>query len=114
MDLKIDWELVRKEGRAKIIYIRDDEVMNYCAVRQGMECVRNTVCTYELPEEWVLGGVYPSFERRAFAFVIFSPVFDPVQVGAQLPTMDTRQHLIKITRERIEDDGWKDALKEGK
>ena len=95
-----DWDRVRKEGRAKIIYIGYDEVLNYCAVRHGTEYMRNMMSTYELPQEWSLAGVNLAWDRRAFAFVIFSPDFDPVPIGAQLPTLAEGRYWVKITRER--------------
>lgn len=100
-----DWDRVREEGRAKLIYIGYEEVLSYCAIRHGREDIVNLMSTYEMPNEWSLGGVHLVFDRRSFAFVIFSPDFDPYPVGMQLPTMDACQHLIKITRERITEEG---------
>lgn len=95
-----DWDRVREEGRAKIIYIGYDEMLNYCAVRHGTEYMMNMASTYELPKEWSLGGVHSAFDRRAFAFVIFSPDFDPVPIGMQLPSLTEARYWVKITRER--------------
>lgn len=93
-----DWDRVREEGRAKIIYIGYDEVLSYCAVRHGREDMVNIMSTYEMPNEWSLGGVHLVFDRRAFAFVIFSPDFEPAPVGRQLPTMLAEVYQVKITR----------------
>lgn len=99
MNNDIDWEQVRKDGRAKILYIDIDEVLDYCAIRHGKIAMRHLACTYSLPKEWVFGGVSLSQERRAFAFVILSPDFGAVPVGTLMPTLHADAHQVKITRE---------------
>jgi hypothetical protein len=95
----IDWEQVRKDGRAKIVYIAIEEVLNYCMVRHGEISMRHLAYTYSLPKEWVLGGTSLVHERRAFAFVIFSPNFVAVPAGTVIPTLYADAHGVKITRE---------------
>ena len=97
----INWEQVRKEGRARIIYLRPDAVLAYCAVQHGREYMMNIMDTYELPKQWTLSSVHHAFDRRAFACVILSPAFDPVPVGREIPTLVANRCQVKITREVI-------------
>lgn len=97
----INWEQVRKEGRARIIYINPEAVVDYCAVGHGRTHMMNAMSIYELPEQWTLGSVHHAFDRRAFACVILSPAFDPVPVGREIPTLVANRCQVKITREVI-------------
>jgi len=95
----INWEKVIDEGRSKIIYIGRREVLDYCAVRHGSNHVISVISTYDLPAAWFIGGVNYCAERQAFAYLIFSPNFDPVPLGAESPILSSNLAGCKITRD---------------
>ena len=98
----VDWSRVRKQGRAKIVYISYDELMDYFAVRNGELAMVHMVDTYDLPVQWAFfGSAHMSFERRAVSFIILSPEFDKVLAGCELPRLPETRQQVKITREII-------------
>ena len=105
-DDKINWETIRQEGRAKMIYLDAQDVVHYFAVVNGAKYLRDPhlihfAKLYDLPERWSFGSVHDDPARRAFGIIIFSPEFDAVAVGAMIPTLGATQCEVKVTRELV-------------
>lgn len=98
----IDWIKVRQERRIKLIAVKQSEIESYILVDKLPDV--SIMSTYDMPENWMVGGVQYAFDRNVFLFAILSPEFESVRDGLQFRVMMADQHVIKITRERVNDD----------
>lgn len=87
MQEDIDWALVGTERRAKIMYLADDDVLDFLITHQDTTRVKRI----SLPENCRIHSVYIDNRRQAFAFLILSNEFDQVPKGAMLPELETHK-----------------------
>ena len=95
----IDWIKVKAERRIKLIAVKQCEMESYILISKLPDV--SIVSTYDMPENWMVGGVQYDFGRNTFLFAILSPEFYPVSGSAQFPEMSADQKVIKVTRERV-------------
>ena len=84
MDKKIDWEKVREERRAKILWLDEDQMLDFIATSRKM----TRVTRIALPDNCRVHSVYTSYSRQAFGFVILSDEFEPNPKGMRLQDTD--------------------------
>ena len=78
---KIDWEKVREERRGKILWLDENQMLDFIVTTQEKTRVTRIV----LPDNCRVLTAYPSHSRQAFGFIIISPDFEPNPEGVSLP-----------------------------
>ena len=99
----INWEQVKNERRVRLVAIDPRAVEHYLLIGYKEIPQINIIDVYDLPDSWTSRGISYSFEHDAFMFMIYSPEFDPVELGKTAPLLCATQHEIKLTREVMED-----------
>lgn len=97
----IDWIKVRKERRIKLLAVKQDEIEGYILIDKLPNV--SVVSTWDMPENWIIGGVQYDFKCNAFLFIILSPEFESIPDGLQFQVMLADQHVVKVTKEIISD-----------
>ena len=82
---KIDWDVIEKEGRAKILWLTRNEVLDIF-VSEMMET--NLFTRVELPKNRRVYEVHYSAARRSFGFIIFSDEFPTTEKYKELPELE--------------------------
>jgi len=82
---KIDWDIVEKEGRGKILWLEKTKPL-HIFTSEKLEI--NFATLVDLPKNWRVRDVYYEFESRSFGFVIISNEFSKTSIGAKLPDLE--------------------------
>ena len=113
-DAKIDWDLVAKERRAKVLWISRRKLFHALIVssQDATQIIR-----VSLPKQYRVRDVHYEFSRDSFGFVIESPDFPMNVAGAELLSMELEFQEVMIpltTKHPLDKDGmiaWKKAIK---
>jgi len=96
MKKEIDWINVRKERRAKLIYVTQSDIESYVLVNKLPDV--SVMNIWDLPGHWMVGGVQYDCNRGSFIFVILSPEYESMSADCEFDIVTAYRHVIKITR----------------
>lgn len=72
-------------SRRKILSIPSNEVLQSI---YSLHEIENIICHKELPEEYIVKGVWHNYVQDTFDFMIIHPSFDVVLEGTTPPSID--------------------------
>lgn len=95
----IDWIQVRTDKRMKLISVPQQDIEDYLLISKLPNA--KTMSVYDLPKNWMVGGMSYDFRTGSYMFLIMSPEFEPKPVGAEAETIVPTRHIIEITRKAV-------------
>ena len=97
----IDWIKVRRERRAMLVAVKQDDIERYLLVSKLPHV--SYVDVLDMPEHWKVEGVQYDFKWNSFLFMVLSPEFESVPEGCQFQVIPGIRHVVKVTREIMEE-----------
>ena len=99
MEENIDWAIVKKRRQVKIISVPQSAIESYILISKLPDT--SVVNTWDLPEDWIVGGVTYNMIRGSFLFLVLSPDFDPVPEGSEIEPLVERKHFVELIRGKV-------------